>query len=271
MSAFPVKYRTFIKKVQQSDDYFGFDVRALARIEPILKFLHNDWWRVKAEGFQRLPETGPALIVGNASGIIPWVALILTYILMSDKQHCRRVNIVTDMDWIEDERLNTALTEIGFVPWSATNVKRILSKGELVAIFPEGSGAAAKDLSMKNRVGEFDWTKMLPAIEAGVKVFPLSTLGCDEAPATFFNAESLSKALKLSAFPISPFFPWLPFPLNLISLPISWKMHLLPAIDYQAGKKREDIEECAKKQALFTEGEIQAELNRQLRLRHRLF
>ncbi|PWT94490.1 MAG: hypothetical protein C5B53_13010 [Candidatus Melainabacteria bacterium] len=270
MPAFPNKYRSYIKKVQQSDDHFGFDVRALARLEPILKFLHDDWWRVKSEGFERLPEDGPALIIGNASGIIPWVALMLIYELMSDRKKCRRVNIVTNMDAIENESIHRALAELGFVSWSSDNIKRLLSKGELLAIFPEYPEAAGKSWSMKNRVSEFDWTKILPAIEANAKLFPLATLGCDEAPVTLFNAESLSKALKLSAFPVSPFFPWLPFPLNLASLPISWTMHLLPVIEYQPGKKRQDIEECAERQALYAEGEIQAELNRQLRLRHRL-
>lgn len=271
MSAFPTEYRSYIKKVQQSDDHFGFDVRALARIEPILKFLYKDWWRVKSEGFERLPEEGPALIIGNASGIIPWVALMLIYQLMSDRKKCRRISILTDMDTIENETIHTALAELGFVPWSAENIKRLLAKGELLAIFPEYPDAAGKSWSMKNRVGEFDWIKILPVVETGTKIFPLATLGCDEAPVTLFNAESLSKALKLSAFPVSPFFPWLPFPFNLASLPISWTMNLLPAIEYLPGKKREDIEECAKKQAMFAEGEIQAELNRELRLRHRIF
>src|SRR6516162_9630385 len=165
-AAFPNKYRSYIRKVQQSDDYFGFDVRALARIEPILKFLHDDWWRVNSEGFERLPETGPALIVSNASGVIPWVALMLIYSLMVEKKNCRRVNIVTDMSWIENAGLRTALLEIGFVPWSSDNVKRLLSKGELLAMFPEYPGSVGKSWSMKNRVSEFDWTKFLSAIEA---------------------------------------------------------------------------------------------------------
>ena len=210
-AAFPNKYRSYIRKVHQSDDYFGFDVRALARIEPILKFLYHDWWKVNSEGFERLPETGPAVIVGNASGVIPWVPLMLIYTLMAEKKKCRRVSIVSDMSWIENERLHTALVEIGFVPWSSDNIKRLLSKGELLAIFPEYPDAAGKSWSMKNRVGEFDWTRLLSVIEANAKIFPLATLGCDEAPATFFNAESLSKALNLRAFPSRRFSPGCPF------------------------------------------------------------
>jgi len=270
MSAFPQKYKSFIRESHQRDDYFGFDVRALARVEPFLRFLHDNWWRIEEEGFERLPHEGPALIVGNASGLIPWVALMLIYSLMANEQHSRRVNVAIDMDWIGDERLYTALLELGFVPWSSANIKRLLTKHEFVAVFPEGASSMGKTISMRNRLNEFDWTKMQAAVEGGVKIFPLATLGCDEASATLFNSQSLSKALKLNAFPVSPFFPWLPFPFNLASLPVRWKMHLLPAVEYSKPGKGERLEECAKRQAFFAEGEIQAELNRLLRIRHRL-
>jgi len=271
MSAFPIKYKSYIKQAQQADGYFGFDVRAIARMEPVLKFLYRDWWRVQVSGFERLPATGPAVIVGNASGLVPWAALMLIYGLMASESNCRHVNIVMDMDYIEDQRIYTTLVEIGFVPWTSANVKRLLEKGEIVALFPEGSEAAGKSISMRNRVGEFDWTRFLPVVETGTNIFPLATLGCDDASATFWNLETLSKALDFKAFPISPFFPWLPFPLNLATLPVGWTMKLLPHTEYSAGKKREVIQECAKQQAEFSEGEIQAEINRMLRVKHRIF
>ena len=271
MSAFPNKYRSYIRQAQQADNYFGFDVRGLARIEPLLRFLHRDWWKVQTSGFDSLPESGPAVIVGNASGLVPWTALMLIYTLMSNEKNCRHVNVLMDMDYIDDERIYAYLVEIGFVPWSSANVKRLLDRGELVAMFPEGSDAAGKSISMRNRLSEFDWTKFLPVIEKGVKIYPLVTLGCDECSPTFFNLETLSKALNLKAFPVSPFFPWLPFPFNLASLPIGWTMKILPPTEYSVGKKRDAIQECARQQAEFSEGEIQAELNRMLRVRHRVF
>lgn len=269
MSTFAAKYKSFVEQADSCDRYFGFDIKAIARIEPVLKFLHHHWWKVQSEGFDQVPAAGAAMIVGNASGVLPWVALMLIYTLMCLPKNCRRVHIVANMDWVEDERLLSMMSAIGFVPWSSDNVKSLLEKGELVAVFPEGINSVGKSLSMKNRVGEFDWTRFLPAIEHGTKIFPLATLGCDESFATFFNLSSLAKSLKLACFPVSPFFPWLPFPLNLASWPITWKMCLMPAIEYKAGTNRQDIQECAKKQTLYAEGEIQAELNRLLRARHR--
>jgi hypothetical protein len=196
---------------------------------------------------------------------------MLIYALMSSPIKCRRVNVVLDMDGIEDERIYSALVKIGFVPWSHANLKRLFEKGELIAIFPEGARSMAKTFSMQNRVSEFDWTRFLPVIESGIRVFPLATLGCDEATPTFFNLESLSNLLKMKAFPVSPFFPWLPFPFNLGSLPVKWQMNFCAELEYEVPTTREEIQEVAKKQALLAEGEIQAEINKLLRAREHIF
>ena len=240
------------------------------RIEPLLQFLHRHWWKVDCQGFECLPKTGAAVIVGNTSGMIPWVAAMLIYTLVSNKQHGRHINIAIDMDWIKDDKISSALRQLGFVTWSADTVKQLLSEGKLVAIFPEGTAAMSKNISMRNRVTEFDWTRLLPACEMGVKIFPLATLGCDEAAPTFSNFETIAKYLKIRAFPVSPFFPWLPFPLNLATLPVPWKMHLLHEVEYAVDNERGKIEECAKRMAFLTEGKIQCELNRLLRAKHRI-
>lgn len=172
-----------------------------------------------------------------------------------------------DLDWIDDERLNAFLVEIGFVPWSSASMKRLFAKGEIVAIFPEGIAGLSKPYSQRYRLQEFDWTRLLPAVEEGVKVFPLSSLGCDEAVPLIHNAGRLAKFLKMPYFPISPFFPWFPFPLNLASRPISWKMNLMKEAKYEPSSDRDSLEEETKALSRRLEGEIQAQLNRDLRHR----
>jgi 1-acyl-sn-glycerol-3-phosphate acyltransferase len=270
MFDFPNRYKPFIRQSRQSDNYHGFDLRGLVFIEPVLKFLYENWWRVKTSGFENVPEDGPAVMVGNTSGMIPWPALMLIYALMSSSKP-RRLNVVIDMDWIEDERLYYALVEIGFVPWSNDNLKRLFEKGELVAIFPEGAKAAIKTFAMKNRVCEFDWTRLLPVVDSGVKIFPLATLGCDESVPALLNLSGLSSFLKVKAFPVSPFFPWLPFPFNLASLPVKWQMSLRRELEYEQPTSREEAQKIAKHQSFIAEGEIQAELNRALRARNHIF
>lgn len=266
MTKFATTYRHYIKATRHADGYFGFDLRTLAKVEPLLRFLYEDWWKVQFKGLEQIPEKGPALIVGNAGGIIPWTAFMLIYAMMR-RDNPRRVYIVADMDWIEDERLFEKLRELGFVPWSFDNVKRLLSKGEVVATFPEGIAGVQKGFSERYRVGEFDWTRLLAAVEEGVKIHPLATIGADESVPILFNAEGLARLLNMPAFPITPFFPWYPFPLSMMTLPVRWKMHLMTHCAYKKETNRDKVEELAKSQARFLEGEIQAELNRILRTR----
>lgn len=271
MPRFATAYRNYIENTKDCDNYFGFDISRLAAVEPFIQFLYKDWWRVQFTGLELLPKEGPAIIVGNSNGLIPWPAFMLMYALMS-KDSPRRLTVVADMDWIEDERVHSYLVQLGFVPWSSTNLKYLISKGELVAIFPEGLPATGKPFSERYRVREFDWTRLLPAIEAGVAIYPMATIGCDEASPTLFNLENLSKLLNLPSFPITPFFPWFPFPANLGSLPVKWKMSLIkPTAWNESHKDRDALENTAKQHTRYVEGQIQAELNRMLRARIKSF
>ncbi|MGD9683189.1 MAG: 1-acyl-sn-glycerol-3-phosphate acyltransferase [Candidatus Obscuribacterales bacterium] len=271
MSEFSSTYRDFVKKSVKSDRYYGFDLKALARLEPVLKFLYQDWWKVEFSGLELLPKSGPCVIVGNQGSVLPWQAIMLLYAMMADRKNPRRLHIMYDLDWIEDERLHAFLVEIGFVPWSSANMKRLFEKGEIVAIFPEGLNALSKPFSQRYRLQGFDWTRLLPVVEEGLEIFPLATLGCDEAVPILAKSGSLAEKLHLPFFPITPFFPWFPFPFNFASLPVHWKMSLMKSVKYEKSKKREQIELVAKELSSVLEGGIQAELNKLFRHRDRIF
>jgi hypothetical protein len=144
-------------------------------------------------------------------------------------------------------------------------MKTLLNAGELVAIFPEGLSAANKPFSERYRVRDFDWTRLLPAIEFGAQIFSMATIGCDEAVPNVLEPENLRKWLGLAALPITPFFPWLPFPLNLGSFPVRWYIGIKKHMTYASPSDRSETEQLAKSQTKFVQGEIQAELNRLLR------
>lgn len=266
--AFTTEYRDYIRTARKGQE-FGFRLKTVAKLERPLAFLYQDWWKVDLTGQKHLPEQGPVLLVGNTGGILPWPGLMMLYALMADQKHPRRLNILADLDTIEDERLYNFLVELGFVSWSADNAKRLFNQGEIVAIFPEGLMGAIKPFRERYRVRSFDWTKFLPAIENKVPVLPLATLGPDESFPVTANLPGLARLLDMPAYPITPFFPWLPMPANLFSFPVKWKMRIMKPVDYSQGDSRDALEESAKKLALFVEGEVQAELNRLLRQRIR--
>lgn len=267
---FEASHQRFIDNAESSDQYYGFDVKALARFKPFLEFLYSDWFKVNFTGADKLPKDGPALIIGNQGSVLPWQSVMLSYGLLAHCDLHKRIHIMYDLDSIADERLHAFLREIGFVPWSSLAMKRLFSKGEIVAVFPEGINGLSKPYSQRYRLQGFDWTRLLPAVEENIPIYPLSTMGCDEAVPNLFNLSSLANFLKMPYFPVTPFFPWLPLPLSLASLPGKWQMNIHNQAKYESkGASRDVIENTCKQLSISIEGEIQAELNRMLRGRNK--
>lgn len=255
------------ESTDRSDKCPFIDLETVARFEPVLAFLYRTWWKVDFSGLDRIPAQGPALVVGNQGSILPWQALMLSYAVSQRKENPRKLYILWDLDSSADRSLAQLFSEFGFLEWSSTNMKTLFDRGELVAIFPEGVAGLRKPFSYRNRLEQFDWTLLMPAVEAGVDVYPLSSLGFDEINPMLDNFELLSRLLKLPFFPVTPFFPWLPAPFNLFHMPIEISMSVLREAAYQKAKTRDDAEKEAKSLSLWLEGEIQAELNRLLRHR----
>lgn len=252
-----------------SDKGDSAEFRSLSKVEPILEFLYRHWWRVEFLGLERIPahSEGPCLIVGNQGSVFPWPALMLGHALANRKQGARRLYVLADLESDLDERVRTLLEGLGFLDWSSANMKTLFERGEAVAIFPEGISGLTKPFSRRYRLEDFDWTMLLPVVESGVEVYPVSALGFDEINPMLDNFEVLSKLLKMPFYPVTPFFPWLPMPLNLVQLPVEVSMNVLKKADYDKVKSRDDMESVAKKLSFMLEGEIQAELNRMLRHR----
>jgi hypothetical protein len=264
---FVQRYRSFTK-ANVRDRHFGFNLKTLANIEPVLAFLYEDWCRVNMQGLDRLPGNGPALVVGNAGGIFPWAALMLSYALLAKVDQPRRLHVLMDMDWIDDERLYQFLVEIGFVPWSADNAKKIFGEGDLAFLYPEPSGTAVRTVSERYRVRDFDWTRIMPAVEMRVPIYPMAATGPDEVVDVYLNFEQLGRLLGLPAFPVTSSFPWAPFPTNMVPRRRKWFMRIMKSLRYDdVGDSRDDLEQTCQQQSLFAAGEVQAEVNRMLRSR----
>ncbi|MBY0548211.1 MAG: 1-acyl-sn-glycerol-3-phosphate acyltransferase [Candidatus Obscuribacterales bacterium] len=259
-------FKDYIRSARRGTQ-FGSSVKTMAKLEPFLGFLFKSWWRVQVKGLDKIPAEGPALIVGNTGGVIPWAGIMLSYAMMAREHNPRRLNICCDMDWVEDERIHHLGRELGFVPWSSENVKRLFAQGELVAVFPEGVQGSVKPFSERYRLRDFDWTRVIPAIEENVPVIPLATLGCEESFPVLTNLQDFAKWAELPAFPVTPFMPWLPFPANVLSsFPVRWKMSVLKSMQKHC-ENRDETYDAAPAFAREIEGEVQAELNRLLRQR----
>lgn len=250
-----------------SDNDWGFCPDKFEQLEPHLKFLYEKWWKVEFFGLDRLPESGPCLIVGNQGSVVPWQALMLSYAVAKQKKKKRRLYVLAHLDSIADERLKKLLVSIGFVDWSSKNMKKLFEQNELVAVFPEGQKGLSKPFSQRYRLEEFDWTMLMPAVESGIQIFPLAALGFDEATPSFLQSKIVSSLIKLSNLTSATSISWLPSPFSLISCPVEVSLNLLKPALYEDCNSHDEIETGAKSVSLWLQGEIQADLNRQLRHR----
>src|SRR5438874_12355281 len=68
-------------------DPFGLDPEFRLRVLPAARFLFERYWRVEVSGIHNVPEHGPALVVSNHSGALPFDgAMLCTAIQL----HCGR-------------------------------------------------------------------------------------------------------------------------------------------------------------------------------------
>jgi 1-acyl-sn-glycerol-3-phosphate acyltransferase len=203
------------------DDY-GLDWEFLNLLLPLARFLYQTYWRVDVLGIENVPAEGPALLVSNHSGVLPFDgAMISTAILTStDPPRLPRALMA---DWFPTlPFVSILLQKTGQVLGSPLNTLRLLERGELVVVFPEGYkgvGKLYRDRYQLARFGRGGFIRM--AVRTGVPIIPVAVVGAEEIYPMVGNVRPLARLLGMPFFPITPFFPWTG-PLGVVPLPAKW-------------------------------------------------
>ena len=235
-------YRENIQKRQKGDyevDEFGLDEDFHDMVRPFFSFLYRKWWRVETTGLENVPKDGPALLVANHSGVLPWDGAMIATAVLTEAETPRitrtlYLDMFTKMPFI-----HPLLTRTGQVFACPENAERLLKKGNLTCVFPEGLkgvGKLFKDRYQLARFGRGGFVKV--AIRAGAPIIPVSVVGAEEIYPTIMRADILGKPLGSPMFPITPFFPWLGL-LGMVPLPSKWAIHFGKPIRTDKYKPRE--------------------------------
>ena len=162
-------------------DRFGMDTRFAERAVPLLDFLYGTWWRVEARGIERVPAAGPAIVVANRGGAVPWDALVLRHALRRDHPARRDLRPLLDDAACAIPVFGAAAIRLGAARATPENADRILDAGGLVGVFPEGSGGPRHwaDRYRIQRFGRGGFTKI--ALRHGAPVVPCAIVGSEEA------------------------------------------------------------------------------------------
>ena len=208
----------------------GLDPTFLDRTAPLLEFLWSRYFRVRLRGIENVPDSGPAMLVGNHSGGIPYDGALLLHGIRRDHPRHRRVRPLVANFAFRAGWMANVVARIGGVPASRENALPLLASGELVAVFPEGLRGVGKLYRERYRMARFGRGGFVRlAAEAQVPIIPVAIVGAEEIHPVIGKLTRLAEPLGLPYIPITPTFPWLG-PLGLLPVPSKWTIQIGPPI-----------------------------------------
>ncbi len=212
-------------------DDFGRDPIATARWEWVLDFLYSRWFRVEARGVEHVPSSGPALLIANHAGSLPYDSAMVMHAIRKDHPERRDVRPLVEDAVFHLPWLGPLVQRIGGVRACPENAERLIEKGEVVAVFPEGLKGMSKlwrDRYRLQRFGRGGFIKL--ALRTGAPIIPVAVVGSEEALPLLGRVTWFAKTVGIPYVPVTPTFPWLG-PLGLVPLPSKWRIEFGAPLD----------------------------------------
>jgi 1-acyl-sn-glycerol-3-phosphate acyltransferase len=218
-------YAPDARKPQELPDG-GHDPAFIERAAPLLEFLWSKYFRVRLLGLENIPDEGPALLVANHSGGIPYDGTLLMYGIHRDHPRHRRVRPLVANFAFRAGWMSQVVARVGGVRASTETALPMLADGQLLAVFPEGLrgvGKLYRERYHLARFGRGGFARL--ARNAGVPMIPIAIVGAEEIHPLIGKLTALSAPLGLPYIPITPTFPWLG-PLGLLPVPTKWTIQI---------------------------------------------
>ncbi len=225
-------------------DEFGFDRKFTETVRPLFEALYALWFRVETTGLDHVPSRGAALVVANHSGVLPWDGLMINLAIRHEHAARRECRLLALDMFALLPFLAPLLAKSGAVRANPENGERLLRRGELVGVFPEGVKGIGKRYRDRYRLARFGRGGFVRlALRTGVPIVPCAVVGAEEIHPVLSRVDWLARPLGLPYFPITPTFPALG-PLGLVPLPSKWSLDFLAPVQtagYGAGAADDPI------------------------------
>lgn len=171
------------------------------RTRTVLRPLATRLWKIETEGFDRLPEDGPAILCPNHISFLDSGFLMLMV--------SRNISFVGKAEYMDSWKTKYVFPAMGMIPIDRSGgfkayaalaeAEEVLRRGELFGIFPEGTRSRDGRLH-KGRTGAARL-----ATKVGCPIFPVGITGTDEIQPPDAKAPALFKSCRISiGRPIEP-------------------------------------------------------------------
>lgn len=228
----------------------GFDPDFLAEADPLLDFLWSKYFRVRLTGMENVPTTGPALVVANHSGGLPYDGAMLIHAFHRLHPQHRPLRPLVANFAFRSRWMAPVMSRLGGVRASMENALSLIKQGQLVGVFPEGLRGVGKLFRERYRLSHFGRGGFVRlARQAGVPIVPVAIVGAEEIHPLLGRVTGIARPLGLPYIPITPTFPLLG-PLGLLPVPTKWSISIgapiaVPPAGQGEGMDRQDTLEIA--------------------------
>lgn len=201
------------------------DAAFVGKIAPALRTL-RDYFRLRVDGLDHVPEQGPALLVANHTG---WLGLdyALTALSVHDALE-RTPRGMAHEAWFKAPATATFAKKVGLFQVTKDAMAQQLARGHLVMLFPEGEKGAFRPGS-DYQLEPFARGFVRVAMAMQVPVVPVAVLGGEESNPVGTRIEGYEQLLNMKG--------GLPIPRNILPKPVKWRIRFLkpmPFTDYTA-------------------------------------
>ncbi|MGN9819209.1 lysophospholipid acyltransferase family protein [Streptomyces sp. SD11] len=204
-------------------DDFGYDQELTEQVlMSMVRPLYEKYFRVEVKGIENIPSEGGALIVANHSGTLPLDGLMMQVAVHDNHPDNRHLRLLAADLVFMLPVINELARKAGHTLACAEDAERLLERGELVGVMPEGFKGIGKPFSERYKLQRFGRGGFVStALRQGTPIIPCSIVGAEEIYPMIGNAKTLARLLGFPYFPITPTFPWLG-PLGAVPLPTKW-------------------------------------------------
>lgn len=225
----------------------GMDEASMQRQKFFWNPLMDYWFRMEMEGWEHLPDS-PVLLVGIHSGApFVWDAWTVGV------QWWRRFGTDRPLHGTAHDVLMAAplvgrfFRSMGVLPAAPDSIATALAEGRDVALWPGGEVDSLRPWRRRDRAtlaGRKGFVKI--AIQTGVPIVPIATVGGADAMPVLIKGDRLSRALRLDkvarlkVFPLAISLPWgvAPAALPQIPLPAKIRTALQPPVHVETDPER---------------------------------
>lgn len=204
-------------------DRFGFSPATLRNAFPIFHALYRLYFRVRSQGHEHLPVSGPAILAGNHGGILPFdgAMVVLDTLLHTDPPRLPRAIVdrwAGSLPWV-----NIFYARAGQVIGTRENFADLLRDEQLLLVFPEGMDGVRKPITQRYRLQGFKIGFVEQALLGRAPIVPVAIIGSDNQAPILYDVKPLARLVGLPMAPITPTFPLLG-PLGLIPYPVNYNI-----------------------------------------------